>query len=161
MILALYTFGQFLKPADDPANDAFHAINDPIFARLAEAPGFIGHAAYEDAPGHWDGGPQVWPRWYVERGDGWAPATLSLWRGGAAARAFTEGGLHGVAMARARDWFAQGPWPGHAAWWVPEAHRPGWPEAILRYEHLADHGPTEHAFRLADRWADEPFTSGN
>ncbi len=146
--LALYTFGLFTRPAEDPANDGFHAVNDPIFERVRQADGFLGHATYEDMDGGWDAGTQIYPRWYEERGDGWSPATLSLWRDAEAARAFTFTGMHAAAMRRARDWFREGPWPGHVAWWVADRHFPGWAEAIARYEALADHGLDENHFTL-------------
>lgn len=155
MKLALYTFRVFRKPAEDPANDGFHAINDPVFERVAEAPGFLGAASYEDQPGQWNAGEQVWPRFYEERGDGWSPATLSLWRDVAAVRDFSYSGLHAVALKRARDWFDAGPWPSHAAWWVASDHLPSWPEAVLRFEHIADHGPSARAFLLGEPFSPE------
>ena len=38
MALALYTFGQFLEPAEHAANAGFHALNDPVMASVDAAP---------------------------------------------------------------------------------------------------------------------------
>jgi hypothetical protein len=78
--LALFTFGVFAKPADDPANDGFHVRNDPILAAVPLAKGYIGHSGYPDEPGTDMWGEYVFPAFYEERGDGWTPQTLSLWR---------------------------------------------------------------------------------
>lgn len=157
MTLALYTFGVFRKPAEDPANAGFHALDGPIFTRVRSAPGFLGHAIYEGegGDGDWDAGPQHLPRFYVEKGDGWSPATLSLWASVEALRDFSEGGLHAVALARARQWFDEAPWPGHAAWWVAPGEKPSWAEAVERFEHLADHGPSARAFSIHEPWPAE------
>jgi len=153
--LALYTFGLFRVRAADPANDGFHALNDPIMATIAEAPGFIARSGYEGEPGPAPWGRQVWPRWYVEKGDGWAPATLSLWQSAEAVAAFAYAGLHGKAVRQGRDWFQEGPWPPYALWWVAPDHRPDWAEAVARHHHLADHGPTPRAFSLTRLYGPE------
>ena len=41
MPLALYTFGLFIKPAEDEANDGFYALNDPIFELADRTKGLI------------------------------------------------------------------------------------------------------------------------
>ncbi|GAN79068.1 hypothetical protein Aam_016_038 [Acidocella aminolytica 101 = DSM 11237] len=46
-----------------------------------------------------------YPKFYVDRGDGWSPVTLSLWRDLEAAFAFTYFGLHATALRRERVWF--------------------------------------------------------
>lgn len=51
MRLALYTFGLFSRPAQDPANDGFYLRNDPIFAAIEHAPGFIARSGYATDPG--------------------------------------------------------------------------------------------------------------
>ena len=149
MYAALYTFGIFRKPADDPANQGFHDRNDPILDYVADAPGFVARAGYDDEDGdppEW--GPQIWPRWYVERGDGWSPATLSVWEDLEAIAAFTYSGLHAEAVKLGRAWFDKGPWPPYVIWWIAEDHRPDWAEAVARHHGLADNGATPAAFDL-------------
>ena len=144
MLLALYTFGQFRLPSAAPENDGFHARNDRNFAAAEASAGFVARSGYADEPGPESWGRQVYPRFHVERGDGWAPSTLSLWSGIDAAMAFSYGGIHAEALRHGQEWFVEPRWPPYAAWWT-EA-RPDWAEAIIRHEHLADHGSTIFAF---------------
>ena len=123
--LALYTFGIFIKPAEDPANDGFHNLNDPHFALVEHAAGFIARSGYADDPGPECWGEQVYPQFYRERGDGWSPATLSLWQDIEAAMAFTYSGLHAEALKRGKEWFRKPQWPPYAAWWVNAKQTPG------------------------------------
>ncbi|AXS40615.1 DUF3291 domain-containing protein [Breoghania sp. L-A4] len=144
--IALYTFGQFRLPADDPANDGFHARNDANLAAAEAADGFMARSGYADEPGPDVWGEQVYPRFHVERGDGWAPSTLSLWRDLASPMAFAYAGIHAEAMRHGRDWFDKPAWPPLVLWWVAGDHTPEWAEAVIRHEHLHDHGPSVHAF---------------
>ncbi len=80
MPLALYTFGIFAKPANDPANNGFHELNDAVLMLVDRSEGLIARSGYASDPGPASWGEEVYPRFYEERGDGWSPATLSLWR---------------------------------------------------------------------------------
>lgn len=149
MRLALFTFGIFIKPADDPANDEFHERNDPILAMLdAGVPGFIARSGYEDEDGPPEWGTYTLPHWYQEKGDGWSPATLSLWQDPEAVAAFTYAGLHGQAVRRGNIWFREGEWPPYAMWWVSPDHRPTWAEGVGRHKALFDHGPGPDVFDM-------------
>lgn len=153
MPLALYTFGIFRKPSGDPANDGFHDLNFPIFDLVDDTPGLIARSGYASDPGPDPWGPEVYPRFYQERGDGWSPATLSLWTDLESLFAFTYTGLHAVALKRGRDWFDKPDWPPLVLWWHAHPAYPSWAEAVRRHEHLADHGPTARGFTFK-----EPFT---
>jgi hypothetical protein len=144
--LALYTFGIFSKPADDPANDGFHRRNDPVLALVDKAPGLIARSGYEGDPGPMSWGTQVYPGFYVETGDGWCPSTLSVWQDMESAVAFSYSGLHAEALAHGREWFRKPEWPPYAAWWIKEGHFPDWAEAVARHEYLHDNGPSPHVF---------------
>ena len=146
MPLALYTFGMFARPADDPVNDGFYALNDPIFALVDAAPGLIARSGYaaDDGPRPW--GAEVYPRFHVERGDGWSPATLSLWTDIESLFSFTYSGLHATALRRGREWFQKPSWPPLVLWWHGDPAYPTWTEGVRRHEHLHDHGPSPYAF---------------
>lgn len=146
MPLALYTFGMFAKPAADPANDGFHDLNDPVFGVVDRAEGLIARSGYasDAGPGPW--GDEVYPRFYEERGDGWSPATLSLWTDLESLFAFTYSGLHAVALRRGREWFEMPRWPPLVLWWHREPGYPDWAEGVRRHEMLHDHGPSPAAF---------------
>ena len=89
---------------------------------------------------------QVFPRFYVERGDGGAPSVLSLWVDIESLVAFTYSGVHAEAMRHASDWFLRKSWPPYVLWWVSEGYRPDWHEAVARFELPHDCGPTPEAF---------------
>ncbi len=151
--LAVFTFSVFRAPADDPRNRGFHERNDRVI-RLAElSDGFLARSGYDDEPGPPPWGDYVLPRFYVERGDGWTPATLSLWQDLESIAAFAYAGRHAEAMSHGHEWFRQGTWPSHAAWWVAADHTPDWAEAAARHEHLHDHGSSTHVFDLAHPFA--------
>lgn len=144
--LALYTFGVFRAPADDPVNAGFHTRNDRNFQAAELSDGFIARWGYDGEPGPASWGEQVYPRFYVERGDLWSPSTLSLWRDLTSAMAFSYGTTHAEAMRHAREWFDKPAWPAYVLWWVDLDCRPNWFEAVSRHEYLHDHGASEHAF---------------
>ena len=147
-ILALYTFGMFLEPSEHPANDGFHERNDPILLDIEKALGFIKRSGYEGDPGPESWGEQVYPRFYVERGDGWSPSTLSLWRDMESMMAFSYFGLHAEALSLGRDWFQKPEWPPYVTWWIDSDHVPNWAEGVEKHEYLHDQGPTPKAFNF-------------
>ncbi|WP_417666496.1 DUF3291 domain-containing protein [Roseibium sp.] len=152
--LAAYTFGQFLDRADSPRIKGFFDLEPSVVAQLEASPGFIARSGYvgEEGPDSW--GIQVFPRFWVDNGDGWAPSTLSLWTDLDHLAAATYHGLHGDAYKRGREWnIPPEDWPGYVLWWAPDGHRPNWREAVERHEHLADHGPTSHAFNFKQPFA--------
>ena len=153
--LALYTFGIFRGSADDDANRGFHDRNDAAFAAAEAAEGFIARSGYEDEPGPASWGPQVYPRFYVERGDGWSPSTISLWTDLESAMAFSYSGLHAESLKHGRQWMVKPEWPPYALWWVDASHVPDWVEAVARHEHLADHRPSPYAFDFRTPFGDD------
>lgn len=144
--LALYTFGVFRKPMSDPANDGFFALDERIFPIVDGAAGMIDRSGYAEEPDKPMWGAHIFPRFYVERGDGTSPSTLSLWVDAEAAMAFAYFGLHAEALKRGREWFVDPQWPPYVAWWVAGGHTPTWREATGRLELLHDRGPTAEAF---------------
>lgn len=146
--LVLFTFGIFRAPSDDPANDGFHERNDPILELVDTAPGFVARSGYDDEPGPQSWGEQVYPRFYEEKGDGWCPETLSVWQDLESPMAFSYFGLHAEALTHGREWFRKPQWPPLALWWTEAGAYPTWSEAIIRHEHLHDHGPTTFAFNF-------------
>ncbi len=145
--LAVYTFGQFLDQYESETIRGFREAEPAAFSAIEAAPGFISRSGYDsdEQPGSW--GPQVFPRFWVDNGDGFAPSTLSLWDSLEAIAAATYHGLHGAAYRRGREWNIPAvTWPSYVLWWVSAGHRPDWQEAVKRHEHLADHGPSPFAF---------------
>ena len=146
--LALYTFGIFKKPADDTANEGFHSRNDPLLKLVDSSHGMIARSGYEGEPGPVSWGIQVYPRFYVEQGDGYSPSTLSVWRDLESVFAFTYFGLHAEALAHGREWFQKPEWPPYVLWWMKAGDQPTWAEGVARHEYLHDHGPSAFAFNF-------------
>ncbi len=72
--------------------------------------------------------------------------TLSLWIDLESVFAFAYSSNHAEALRGRRSWFLPPEWPSYVAWWVADDHRPDWPEANARLEHLHDHGPRSVSF---------------
>ena len=146
MRLALLTFGVFRAPAEDPVNQGFYDFNDPILEAAENSVGYLGRSGYEGEPGPESWGELTFPRFYVEKGDGWTPSILSLWTNIESAMAFSYSGLHAQALRHGREWFLEPQWPPYVAWWVEDDQRPDWADAARRHEHLHDHGPSAEGF---------------
>ena len=145
--LAVYTFSQFVDRADSPVLKDFFDSEPPVLRELEAADGFIARSGYDSDEGPESWGEQVFPKFWRDNGDGWAPSTLSLWTTPEALAAATYHGQHGAAYRRGREWnIPPIEWPGYVLWWVEAGHRPDWREAVERHEHLGDHGPTPKAF---------------
>lgn len=145
--LALYTFGQFIAPYEDPRLQGFRDAEPPVFAAIEKASGFIGRSGYDEDVDSPSWGLQVFPKYWTDNGDGWAPSTLSLWATIEAAIAASYHGIHAQVLKRGHEWNIQPDgWPNYVAWWVDGNHRPDWAEAVWRLEHLGDHGPSANAF---------------
>ena len=146
MHLALYTFGQFIGRANDPHNSGFHELNDPVFEVVDQADGLIARSGYASDIGPASWGEEVYPEFYQERGDGWSPATLSLWRDMESLFAFTYFGLHATALKRGREWFVHPTWPALVLWWQNPNQTPTWADGVARHKKLHEHGATPAAF---------------
>lgn len=144
--LAIYNFGMFSQWSDHPSIQGFHDRNDRNFATAEQSEGFIARSGYADEPGPPSWGVQVYPRFYIDHGDGWAPSTLSLWRDLGALLAFSYTGFHAETMRQARGWLVEPHWPPYVLWWVAPDRTPLWAEGVERLEHLNDHGPSAFAF---------------
>ncbi len=101
----------FRERAENPVNQGFRDREPANLEAVERAPGFIGRAGYAGEPDGESWGVQVYPRFYVERGDGRAPSTLSLWADLESLMAFTYSGLHAEAMRHASEWFLPKSWP--------------------------------------------------
>jgi hypothetical protein len=153
--LALYTFAVLREPAEHPANQGFHDRNDRNLLAAELSEGFIARSGYCGEPGPESWGEQVFPRFYIERGDGWSPSTLSLWEDLISPMAFSYGGLHAEAMRHAREWFLKPAWPPYVLWWVERDHMPTWAEAVARHEFLHERNPSLHAFDFKNPFDEE------
>jgi hypothetical protein len=144
--LAVYNFGMFREPADSAVNQGFRDREGANFLAAEQAVGFVGRAGYEGETDCPSWGEQVYPRFYIERGDGGSPSTLSLWENLESLFAFAYSGIHAEALGRAADWFVEKQWPAYVLWWAETV--PEWREAVIRFEQLHDRGPSPQAFNF-------------
>ncbi|MEQ1953913.1 DUF3291 domain-containing protein [Mesorhizobium yinganensis] len=153
--LAIYNFGMFRQRADHPSIQGFHTRNDRNFATAEQSDGFVARSGYAGEPGPPSWGEQIYPRFYIDHGDGWAPSTLSLWRDLGALLAFSYTGFHAETMRQARDWLVEQRWPPYVLWWVTPDRTPLWAEGVARLEHLHDYGPSTDAFDFKHPYGDD------
>ena len=123
--LALYTSGVLKDVTGSEILTDFVAMAPSVYAEAGAVDGFIAHAgaARPDLTGKAkfgeDFGPwgiAVAPRFYTgstKPGEETMITTLSLWRDIEAARRFSYGGLHRVALRRRSEWFQKPEWPGY------------------------------------------------
>ena len=145
--LAIYVFGQFRTRADHPDVEIFHSSEPGVWAAMERSEGFIARSGYEDEPGPDSWGEQVYPRYWQDNGDGWAPSIISLWQDLETALAAVYRGPHAEILKKGPDFMQDHTdYPAYVLWWVPENHQPDWDEAVERFELLGDDGPSPAAF---------------
>jgi hypothetical protein len=134
--LAELNIGRLLHPQDDPRVADFMNNLDLVNALAERSQGFIwrmkdetGNAtsirAFDD------------PQMIVN---------VSVWESVEVLERFVWQTIHKRFYGRRTDWFDKMHGPQFVMWWVQIGHRPLLPEALERLEHLATHGPSEHAF---------------
>lgn len=150
--LVLYNFGIHVAPYGDPAIDGFIRREPFNFEAASRAEGFVGRSGYDGEPGPESWGRQVFPRFLAGNGRDGGPSSLSLWRDIESLMAFSYSGVHAEALKHARRWNLRQDWPPLVLFWVETGRCPVWSEAVGRFEHLADYGPSPRAFTFK-----EPF----
>ncbi|WP_269583699.1 DUF3291 domain-containing protein [Roseibium sp. Sym1] len=162
--LALYTFGQFRTRADHPDVDIFHAEEPRVWAAMERAEGFIARSGYDDEPGPDSWGEQVYPRYWQDNGDGWAPSIISIWQDLETAMAAVYRGPHAEILREGPKFMQEDTdYPAYVLWWVPDTHQPDWEEAVERFELLGDTGPSPEAFSFKAAFdpAGKPVTANS
>lgn len=134
--LAQVNIGRIRGPMDSEVMAEFAAALDPVNAVADAAPGFV---------------------WRLQDDDGNATSihvfdddrmliNMSVWTSLDALADFVFRTEHRDYLRRRREWFERIEQPFVALWWVPAGHVPTPTEAKERVDHLAEHGPTPHAF---------------
>ena len=137
--LAQINIGRYIGDGPGDARFAdFMAALDPINALAEASAGFV---------------------WRLQDDSGNATAILafddprillnmSIWESVEALADFSYRTAHAGFVGRRREWFEQSSGTYLALWWVPAGHVPGLDEAKARLDHIAEHGPTPHAFTI-------------
>ena len=134
--LAQINIGRLLHPQGDPRVAGFFDNLDRINAAAERMPGFVwrlkgesGNAtsisAYED------------PSLIIN---------MSVWESAETFEKFVWQTVHATFYRRRAGWFEQLAGPHFAMWWIEPGHVPAPAEGRSRLEHLAQHGPSDHAF---------------
>lgn len=71
---------------------------------------------------------------------------MSVWESAETFEIFVWQTVHANLYRRRTGWFEPLPGPHFAMWWIDPGHMPTAAEGRARLEHLAAHGPCEHAF---------------
>lgn len=144
-IVAFMTIGVLSKDWDNPANQEFVDRIDTTVLAAENTPGFIASDFSPELP--W--GETIIPS-SVDRPEFESrhAVTLSVWQDLESVYAYAYFALHGDALRHRHDWFVKGEWPAYVAWWVPDGTIPTWQEAVQRYDHLHQQGPTPSAFNF-------------
>ncbi|MDQ0456504.1 DUF3291 domain-containing protein [Rhizobium paknamense] len=153
--LAIYNFGLHVGPSGDPRIDGFLHREPFNWQAALRSEGFVARSGYQGEPGPESWGLQVFPRFIEGSGFESGPSSLSLWHDLESLMAFTYSGVHADALKNARHWNQKQSWPPLVLWWVKAGSKPDWRDAVMRLEHLADHGPSAFAFTF--KTAFDPF----
>jgi hypothetical protein len=128
---------------DSPEMTEFVANLEPINALADAQPGFVWRLQDES-------GDATSIRAYD---DGRMIVNLSVWESIEALWSFVYDSGHLEVMRRRREWFQRLPTAYVVLWWVREGHIPTVDEAIVRLDHLEEHGPSPQAFTFKRRFA--------
>lgn len=141
--IAEFNIGILRHDWDDPRLAGFTGALDKVNAVAQRSPGFVWmmgeddmDAAQTDGAGVLGGNPRT-------------ASTLSVWDSADALGRFVWNTVHRHYYARRGEWYddaEQNPGPRMVLWHVAPGHRPTIEEAKARLDHLAEHGPTDHAF---------------
>ena len=89
----------------------------------------------------------MFPKYWTDNGDGWAPSTISLWQDLETALAAVYRGAHADILRLGHHFVKETcDYPAYVLWWVSQDRQPDWLEAVERHELLGDNGPSPDAF---------------
>jgi hypothetical protein len=144
--LAQVNVARPLAPIDDPRLAEFMALLDPVNALADESPGFVWRLQDES------GNATAFRLAGDDESDDRIMVNMSVWTSIDLLSEFVYDSMHVQAMRRRREWFEHFGAPYQAMWWVPSGTLPTLEDAKERLDHLAEHGPTPHAFTFKQRF---------
>ena len=134
--LAELNIGRVRYELDDPRMADFTNNLELVNGIAERSPGFVWRFI-DDSGNATDTRPYEDPRIIVN---------LSVWESVEVLERFVWQTVHKRFYGRRADWFDHFEGPSFVLWWVPIGHQPSVAEAVARLAHLAQHGPTDHAF---------------
>jgi hypothetical protein len=136
MHIAQMNVGTVLHDLDDPRLADFMTNLDRVNALAEASPGFVWRLQSE-AGNATDIKTNDDPRFIVN---------MSVWESPEALFDFVYRSDHRLFMVRRREWFRKPDGPYQVLWWVNAGTPPTVADGLARLRHLAEHGPTPHAF---------------
>lgn len=140
MPLAEFNIGILKYDWDDPRIADFQNNLDRVYDLARRSSGYVWHmdseemeAAQLDPDGPLHGNPRT-------------ASTLSVWRDAQSLYDFAFKTVHKQFYDRKGEWYDPGQGLRLVMWHVADGHRPTLAEAMARYDHLAQHGNSDHAF---------------
>lgn len=141
--IAQYNVATLIAPLDDPRLADFHANLDRINQLGDRSSGFVWR--HQNADGNSTG---------TRVGDNpLVVINYTVWESIESLFEYTYHSDHVEVFRRRREWFEDHRGQHYLAmWWIPAGHIPTVEEAQERLAHLQQHGPTEYAFTLKQRF---------
>jgi hypothetical protein len=134
--LAQFNIARLKHPLDDPRLADFVANLDRVNAVAERSQGFVWRL--KD-----DSGNSTGIKAYK---DPLVLINMSVWESAEALERYVWQTVHKRVYGRRQEWFEPMEGPHIAMWWIAVGEHPGAEEGRRRLEHLAAHGPSEHAF---------------
>lgn len=145
--LAQLNIGRLAAPLDSAQLADFVAGLEPVNAAADAAAGFVWRLKEE-------GGGDATS--FVIYDEPMILVNMSVWTDRQALLDFVYSDTHRALLRRRREFFTRMTQAYTVLWWVPAGHLPTVAEAQERLDHLRAHGPSGHAFRLADEGCPAP-----
>lgn len=140
--LAQYNIAWLVAPLEDPRLADFNANLERINRLAEESHGFVWRH-------QGDGGNSTGTR---IRDDDRILINFSSWESVEALFEYAFHSGHVDLYRRRREWFEHLEEPYAVLWWYPAGELPSVEDAEARLVHLAEHGPSEHAFTFKQRF---------
>jgi hypothetical protein len=143
--LAELNIARMLAPLDDAVMADFTNNLDRINRLGDESPGFVWRFQSEEGNA----------TTFRPFPDDMIIVNLSVWESIDALFQYVYYSEHADYFRRRKEWFHKIDLSAVVMWWIPVGHVPTLEEAKERYDHLAQHGPTPHAFTFKQRYSIE------
>ena len=134
--LAQINIGRLLHPRGDPRVAGFFDNLDRVNGAAERMPGFVWRLK-DDSGNATSISPFEDPTIIIN---------MSVWESAETFEKFVWQTVHAGFYKRRTGWFERLPGPHFAMWWIEPGHVPTAAEGRARLEHLAEHGPSDHAF---------------
>ena len=134
--LAQLNIGRFRYPTSDPRMEDFMNNLDLVNAIAERSPGFVWRL--KDESGNATN--------FRPFPDPQMAVNLTVWESVEALERYVYQTVHKRFYGRREECFDTMAGPHLVMWWIPAGHVPTLQEAKERLEHLAAHGPSDHAF---------------